>query len=102
MTGRNPSQGKNGPWQTCGIGSFGEGVGGQIENRLFRTTAGQDVQYALEQANVLMSCVNTITLQAAIEQDDTLAWAAHYLSGMAKALVEDVAYVMKAESFLRT
>jgi len=41
-----------------------------------------------------MSCVHKLTLQAAVDQDYTLVWAAHYLSGMAKALVEDVAHVM--------
>ncbi|WP_422418632.1 DUF3077 domain-containing protein [Pseudomonas sp. GZD-222] len=81
-------------YQNLWLGSFGEGIGGRIEDRLFRTTAGHDAQYALEQSSILMSCVYKITLQAGLDQDDTLAWVAHYLSGMAKALVEDVAHVM--------
>ncbi|MFJ2545387.1 DUF3077 domain-containing protein [Pseudomonas sp. NPDC087612] len=35
---------------------------------------------------------------AGLEQDGTSAWAAHYLVGMAKALVEDVAHAMIVES----
>jgi hypothetical protein len=41
-----------------------------------------------------MSCVHRLTLQAGIEPDGALIWAAHYLSGMAKALVEDVSHTM--------
>ncbi|QGW77426.1 DUF3077 domain-containing protein [Pseudomonas alkylphenolica] len=96
MTDRKESKDNSGPLKTCGIGSFGEGIGGRIEDRLFRTTAGHDLDYALEQSSVLMSCVHKLTLQAAVDQDYTLVWAAHYLSGMAKALVEDVAHVMAA------
>lgn len=95
MTNSEHSKDHTAPLKTCGIGSFGEGIGGRIEDRLFRTTAGHDAQYALEQSSILMSCVYKITLQAGLDQDDTLAWAAHYLSGMAKALVEDVAYAME-------
>ncbi|MNT57319.1 hypothetical protein D3C72_1946810 [compost metagenome] len=39
-----------------------------------------------------MGCAQKLTLQAGIEQDGTSAWAAHYLVGMAKALVEDLAH----------
>lgn len=94
MTDCNHSNDKPGLLKTCGIGSFGEGISGRIEDRLFRTAAGQDLEYVLEQSAVMMSCVYKLTLQAAVDQDDTLVWAAHYLSGMAKALVEDVAHVM--------
>ncbi len=80
--------------KTCGVGTFGEGIGGRIADRLFKVTPGHDAEYALEQASVLMSCVYKITLEAGIERDDNLVWAAHYLSGMAKALVEDVAHGM--------
>ena len=65
-----------------------------MEERLFKVTPGHDAEYALEQAGVLMNCVYKITLQAGIDQDATLVWAAHYLSGMAKALVEDVTHGM--------
>ncbi|MEG0859615.1 MAG: DUF3077 domain-containing protein [Pseudomonas sp.] len=96
------AKGKTWPIKTCGLGSFGEGIGGRIEDRLFRITAGHDAQYALEQSSMLMSCVYKLTLQAGLDQDDTLAWAAHYLSGMAKALVEDVAHVMMTGPVNRT
>ncbi|PSS58524.1 DUF3077 domain-containing protein [Pseudomonas sp. BBP2017] len=98
MTDSKHSKDKYGPLKTCGAGSFGEGIGGRVEDRLFRTIAGHDLDYVLEQSAVMMSCVHKLTLQAAVEQDDTLVWAAHYLSGMAKALVEDVAHVMTTEA----
>ncbi|MBA1203672.1 DUF3077 domain-containing protein [Pseudomonas capeferrum] len=80
--------------QTSGVGTFGEGVEGKITDRLFKVTPGHDAEYALEQATVLMSCVYKITLAAGRERGDELVWAAHCLSGMAKALVEDVAHGM--------
>ncbi|MGH8438741.1 MAG: DUF3077 domain-containing protein [Pseudomonas sp.] len=94
MTDRKKPSDSSEPLKTSGIGSFGEGIGGRVDDRLFRTTAGHDVDYALEQSAVMMSCVHKLTLQAAVDQDYTLVWAAHYLSGMAKALVEDVAHGM--------
>ncbi|HKS14022.1 MAG TPA: DUF3077 domain-containing protein [Pseudomonas sp.] len=80
--------------KTTGTGSFGEGVGGRVADRLFKVTPGHDAEYALEQATVLMDCVYKMTLQSGVERDDILVWVAHYLSGMAKALVEDVAHGM--------
>ena len=80
--------------KTCGIGSFGEGVGGYVDERLFKVVAGHDAEYALEQASMLLNCVYRITLQGGMERDTTLVWAAHHLSGMAKALVEDVTHGM--------
>ena len=80
--------------KTTGVGTFGEGIGGHGDDRLFRVTPGHDAEYALEQASVLMDCVYRMTLQSGVERDDILVWAAHYMSGMAKALVEDVAHGM--------
>ncbi|WP_408980664.1 hypothetical protein [Pseudomonas sp. B21-012] len=37
-------------------------------------------------------------MQAGLEQDGTSAWAGHYLVGMAKVLVENVAHAMVVES----
>ncbi|MCU1720914.1 DUF3077 domain-containing protein [Pseudomonas sp. 5P_5.1_Bac1] len=46
---------------------------------------------ALEQASVLMSCVNKLTQLAGVNDDNNaLVWAAHYLGEQAKALVDDV------------
>ncbi|MDD0977315.1 DUF3077 domain-containing protein [Pseudomonas fontis] len=77
---------------TVGVGSFGEGEGGKGAPRLFRVEPGHRADFVLEQSAMLMGCVYTLTQQAAIEQDGTLVWAAHFLSGMAKALTEDVAH----------
>jgi hypothetical protein len=59
--------------------------------------AGHNADFALEQSALLLSCAYKLTLQAGIEPDGTLVWAAHYLSGMSKALVEDVAHAMFIE-----
>ncbi|MCP6698091.1 DUF3077 domain-containing protein [Pseudomonas donghuensis] len=83
--------------KTAGIASFGNGESGHSTQRLFRVEPGHSAAFALEQSAVLMGCVHRLTLQAGIEHDATLVWAAHYLSGMAKALVEDVAHGMGAE-----
>ncbi|MBH3426184.1 DUF3077 domain-containing protein [Pseudomonas alkylphenolica] len=84
-------------FKTSGVGTFGEGEGGAGAVRLFRVEAGHSAGYVLEQASVLIDCVHKLTLQAGIEQDGTSAWAAHYLAGMAKALVEDLAFGLPAK-----
>lgn len=83
--------------RTLGVGTFGEGEGGLCAERLFRVQPGHTADFALEQAAMLISCVYKLTQQAGIEQDGSLIWAAHYLSGMSKALVEDVAHSMLTE-----
>lgn len=45
----------------------------------------------LEQSSRLMGCVYKLTLEATLQQDDTLLLAACYLSSMVKALAEDMA-----------
>lgn len=82
---------------TLGVGTFGEGEGGPTAERLFRVQPGHNADYALEQSALLLSCACKLTLQAGIEPDGTLIWAAHYLTGMSKALVEDVAHAMFTE-----
>ena len=81
-------------YKTTGIGTFGEGIGGRPADRLFKVTPGHDAEFALGQASVLMDCVYKMTLEAGVERNDILVWGAHYLSGMAKALVEDVTHGM--------
>ncbi|WP_313740621.1 DUF3077 domain-containing protein [Pseudomonas sp.] len=76
---------------SIGSATFGEGATGSSTHRLFRVVPGHQYDYLLEQANVLMSCVYKLTREASLEPDDTLIVAAHYLSGMAKALIEDIA-----------
>ena len=43
---------------------------------------------------MLLNCVYRMTLEAGVEHNGDMVWGAHYLSGMAKALVEDVAHGM--------
>ena len=75
---------------SIGTGTFGEGAEGNIFHRLFRVVPGHDLDYVWEQSARLMDCVYKLTHEASLERDDTLVLAAYYLSGMAKALAEDV------------
>ncbi|MEG0968894.1 MAG: DUF3077 domain-containing protein [Pseudomonas sp.] len=78
--------------KTVGVGTFAEGEGGVGAERLFRVEPGHGAAFVLEQVSVMMGCAHHLTLQAGLEHDGTSAWAAHYLVGMAKALVEDLAH----------
>ncbi|AIR88129.1 DUF3077 domain-containing protein [Pseudomonas cremoricolorata] len=66
----------------------------------FRVCPGISGEEALEQASILMNCVNTLTQLASVgDSNNALAWAAHYLGEQAKALVDDVtAGIQIAES----
>ena len=74
--------------KTPGLASCGEGE--NSPTRLFRVMTGVPIDYALEQASVLMNCVHRLTFVGVMEKDDTLVWAAHVLAGQSRALVEDV------------
>ncbi|MEG1041053.1 MAG: DUF3077 domain-containing protein [Pseudomonas sp.] len=65
-----------------------------VLNACSRVEAGHDAQFVMEQAALLMGCVSKLTQHVLFEQDEAMVLAAHYLSGMAKALVEDVAHGM--------
>ncbi|MCY1445436.1 hypothetical protein D3C76_1152210 [compost metagenome] len=80
--------------KTIGIGVFGEGENGSPVEDLFRIEPGHNADYVLEQAALLMSYVNKLTHHLLFEQDEAMIGAAHYLSGMAKAMVQDVAHGM--------
>lgn len=41
---------------------------------------------------MLLKCVYKIIREAGVEQDATLVLGAHYLSGIAKALIEDLSH----------
>lgn len=84
--------------KTSGVGSFGGEDEGPECPRLFRVEAGHSADYVLMHSSQLMECVHKITLQAALQQDGTMAWAAHYLGGMAKALTEDLAHSAMMEA----
>ena len=57
---------------------------------MFKVLPGHDAEYALEQASVLLNCLYQMTLEAGVERNGDMVWGAHCLSGMVKALVEDV------------
>ncbi|WJO24168.1 DUF3077 domain-containing protein [Pseudomonas soli] len=77
---------------TTGVGHFGEGAQVGVQDPLFRVVAGHPLEHAVEQATVLMCAVHKISDLAMVETDHlpTLLTAVHYLSGMAKALAQDV------------
>ena len=58
---------------------------------LFTVNAGVSGEEALQHASLLMSCVNTLTFLGAMDDgNEAMRWASHYLSEMAKALIDDV------------
>ncbi|WP_442112129.1 DUF3077 domain-containing protein [Pseudomonas sp. NUPR-001] len=84
--------------KTVGVGSFGDGEGGAGAGRLFRVEPGHSAAFVLEQATLLMGCAQQLTLDASIEQEGASSWAAHFLIGMAKALVEDLAHSLPSST----
>ena len=62
-----------------------------LNQSFFRVCPGISGEEALEQASVLMNCVNKLTQLAGVsDENNALVWAAHYLGEQAKALVDDV------------
>lgn len=63
------------------------------DQRLFSVNAGVSSLEALEHASLLMNCVNTLSFIGAVDDSNeatAMRWASHYLSEMAKALIDDV------------
>lgn len=56
---------------------------------LFCIEPGIPCQEAREQASELMGYVRDMTLTGLMDDNSTLLWAAHYLSALAKALMDD-------------
>ena len=75
------------PATTRGIASFSPGAGDHVP--LFKVVKGVPTDFAREQASVMLGCVRKLTLVGALDGDFEMAWAAHYLSGLAKAVVDD-------------
>ncbi len=70
----------------------------QGENRtqpLFCIAPGIPCHYAREQASELMGYVRDLTLAGVMEDNPNLVWASHYLSALAKALLDDAELGMK-------
>jgi hypothetical protein len=64
---------------------------GHPNQTLFRLSAGIPVSDALEYASDLLSCANRMTLLATHgDNTEQCAMAAHYLSEMGKAVIDDV------------
>ena len=75
--------------QTVGGASFGKC---NVESqRLFSVNPGVSGEDALQHASLILNCVNTLSFLGAMDDGhETMRWASHYLSEMAKALVDDV------------
>jgi hypothetical protein len=56
---------------------------------LFRIEAGIPCQNAREQASELMGYVRDLTIEGLMDDKPQLIWASHYLSALAKALMDD-------------
>lgn len=74
---------------TVGGASFGKY--NAMNQRLFSVNAGVSAEEALQHASLLLNCVNTLSLLGAVDDgNEALRWASHYLSEMAKAIIDDV------------
>ncbi|WP_223511362.1 DUF3077 domain-containing protein [Pseudomonas sp. GL-B-19] len=61
------------------------------DNAMFHVSAGVPVSTALAQASDFLFLAKALTEDAAYAKDtDRHAWAAHYLTAMGKALIDDV------------
>ncbi|RVD75494.1 DUF3077 domain-containing protein [Pseudomonas koreensis] len=61
------------------------------DNPLFHVSAGVPVKDALTQASDLLCLAKSLTEDAAFVKDtDRHAWAAHFLTAMGKAVIDDV------------
>jgi len=56
---------------------------------LFRIEPGIPCQNAREQASELMGYVRELTITGLMDEKPMMIWAAHYLSALAKALMDD-------------
>ncbi|MGB9089682.1 MAG: DUF3077 domain-containing protein [Pseudomonas farsensis] len=72
---------------TVGKTRFYQGDG--HSNPLFCIEPGIPCQHAREQASELMGCVRDMTLAGVMDENPQLIWASHYLSALAKALMDD-------------
>ncbi|WP_449434131.1 DUF3077 domain-containing protein [Pseudomonas putida] len=72
---------------TVGKTKFYQGEG--QTHPLFCIEPGIPCQHAREQASELMGYVRDMTITGVMEDNPQLVWAAHYLSALAKALMDD-------------
>ncbi|MCT8164447.1 MULTISPECIES: DUF3077 domain-containing protein [unclassified Pseudomonas] len=62
---------------------------------LFCIEPGIPCQYAREQASELMGCARDMSIAGVMDDKPQCVWAAHYLSALAKALLDDAELGMK-------
>ena len=81
---------------TVGGASFGKC---NVQNqRLFNVNAGISAEDALQHASLVLNCVNTLSFLGAMDDgNEAMRWASHYLSEMAKAIIDDVALGLQHE-----
>ena len=74
---------------TVGGASFGKFSA--LNQHLFSVNAGVSAEEALQHASLLLNCVNTLSFLGAVDDgNEAMRWASHYLSEMAKAIIDDV------------
>ena len=74
---------------TVGGASFGKY--NTLNQHLFSVNAGVCAEEALQHASLLLNCVNTLSFLGAVDDgNEAMRWASHYLSEMAKAIIDDV------------
>ncbi|MBB3269448.1 hypothetical protein FHW75_000567 [Pseudomonas sp. OG7] len=78
---------------TVGKTTFYQGENGT--HPLFRIEAGIPCRDAREQSSELMGYVRELTVTGLMDEKPMMIWAAHYLSAMAKALMDDAELGMK-------
>ena len=81
---------------TVGGASFGKC--NAKNHRLFSVNAGISGEEALQHASLVLSCVNTLSFLGAMDDgNEAMRWASHYLSEMAKAIIDDVTLGLQQE-----
>lgn len=74
---------------TTGAATFG--TCNAQNQRLFSVNPGISGVEAMEHASLLMNCVNTLSFLGAMDDgSEAMRWASHYLSEMAKAVIDDL------------
>ncbi|MGE7991914.1 DUF3077 domain-containing protein [Pseudomonas sp. NPDC089554] len=63
--------------------------GATPEKKLFRVEPGNCADHALEQASVLLDSARRASFIGVMDNEPVLIWASHFLSEMAKALMDD-------------
>jgi hypothetical protein len=75
------------PQTTVGKTKFYQGE--KKTQPLFCIEPGIPCQDARDQASELMGCVRDLTIAGLMDDNPQLIWASHYLSALAKALMDD-------------